>query len=478
MKSEEDGRGVMNHDIADEREDDDVFRDDDDNIVGASAALESGNNNIASASSSTTLESESDNVAERISIEAEITYRQHLNGVYKLTYPIILSEFFQNTLPVMDIAFVGQLGKDELGAAALATVWYNLWNAAMVGFMFAIDTLLSQSYGANQKDSFAAWTGCSLIIVFLATILVSGIVACCGPIMKLFGQDPDLADAAGEFSWRLIPGLFPYYLFKVLTKYLQTQNRLAPGVWIGVIANGVNALSNWGLIFAADLGLVGAPWATTITRFVEFILMIIYIFIKRNELRDTLPVFSKENLSYAVMKPFWKLGFSGAASIAAEAWSFEITTILAGLLGTVALDAHIIVLTIATFIFLSFPFAIGIAASIRVGRLIGDQQPKDSQRSSHASLFLGTCVQSVLTVILWPCNEILGDLFSSDEEVSNLVSQLIPISCVFMLGDAWQATICGALRGLGRQKLVLWLNILGFVSNLWSLLFHCIMMFK
>ena len=87
------------------------------------------------------------------------SYRQHFKDVSSITCPIILSEFFQNTLPVMDIAFVGHLEKEDLAAAALATVWFNLWNATMMGFMTAIDTLLSQSYGANQHEKFGIWTG-------------------------------------------------------------------------------------------------------------------------------------------------------------------------------------------------------------------------------------------------------------------------------------------------------------------------------
>lgn len=391
-----------------------------------------------------------------------LSYRQHLAGVSRLTYPIILSEIFQNILPVVDIAFVGQLGKDELGAAALATVWFNLWNTTMIGFMTAIDTFLSQSYGANQHGSFAIWTGNSLVIVFFTTILVSGIVALCGPAMHLFGQDPELADAAGEFSFRLIPGLLPYYLFKVLTKYLQTQNRLAPSVWIGVMANVMNALFNWGFIFAADWGIAGAPWATSLTRLLEFLLIVVYMYVRKDMLIETWPKVSREDLHHSVLKPFWKLAISGALSFSAEAWSFEVTTILAGLLGTVALDAHIITLTIATFIFLSFPFAIGIAASIRVGQLIGDQKPKDAQRSAHTSYILSSFTQAALIVVLWPCNDVLAGLFSSDEDVANLVSQLIPISCIFMMGDAVLATTGGVLRGLGRQKIVLWLNILAF----------------
>lgn len=144
---------------------------------------------------------------------------------------------------------------------------------------------------------------------------------------------------------------------------------------------------------------------------------------------------------------------SGALSFSAESWSFEITTILAGLLGTVALDAHIITLTIATFVYDSFPFAVGLAASIRVGQLIGNQKAIDAKRSAHTSYLLNSIVQAVLILILGPCRGIFGRLFSSDGDIANLVSRLIPISCVFMMGDAIHATTGGVMRGLGRQKL-------------------------
>jgi MATE family multidrug resistance protein len=393
-----------------------------------------------------------------------LSYRQHLLDVSKITGFIIASEIFQNTLPVIDIAFIGRLpdGKDDLAAAALATVWFNLWNSTMIGFLSAIDTLLAQSYGANEMAAFRAWAGTSLVIVLLVTILVAGMLALCGPAMKLVGQDPALADEAAAFSYRLIPGLFPYYIFKVMIKVLQTQDILWPGIVIGIFANGFNILLNWLLIYALDMGIAGAPWATTITRFVECFMLIGYFLHKRSTLQSTWPVFSTANMATESLRPFWKLSISGALSMTAEAWSFEITTILAGLLGTTELDAHIITLTIATFIFLSFPFAVGIAASIRVGQLVGDGSAADARRSGIISLVLSVCIQAVLVGILLPCNELLGQLFSSDPDVAELVAFLIPISCVFMMGDAAQATIGGVLRGLGRQKLVLFLNILGF----------------
>jgi MATE family multidrug resistance protein len=392
------------------------------------------------------------------------TYYEHLRLILGLTCPIILAEIFQATLPVVDIAFVGSLpGTDDLAAAALASVWFNLWNATMLGFTTAIDTLLAQSYGASEYKSFAWWTGNSLLIVFMVTFPIAGLVSLCQPCMVLFGQDPDIAANAGQFAYRLIPGLFPLYAFKVLTKYLQTQNILVPGVIIGVVANLFNGLFNWLLIYHFEMGLNGAPWATTLTRLVEFLLMVAYMYYKRSTtLARTWPTFSWNQFRWTALTPFWKLGWSGALSIAAEAWSFEITTILAGLLGTVELDAHIITLTFGTFVYLSFPFAVGIATSIRVGRLIGEGCPTEAKRSLMVSFALTLGVQTILMAILWPCSDWLGDLFSSDEEVSALVADLIPLFCAFMIGDAIQANTGGAMRGLGLQKLVLFMNILGF----------------
>ncbi|KAL7542531.1 hypothetical protein ACHAXR_011859 [Thalassiosira sp. AJA248-18] len=391
----------------------------------------------------------------------KIPYVEHLKVISKLAYPIILSEIFQNFLPVVDIGFVGQLGKDELGAAALATAWFNLWNSTMVGFMTAVDTLLSQSYGRNEMEMYGSLTGISLLLVFLATIIMSGLMALSGPTMHLLGQDPKLAAMAGEFSLRLIPGLFPLYSFRVLTKYLQTQDILLQGIWIGMFANACNALFNWAFIFKLGWGIAGSPWATTLTRAIEFVVIVVYILIRKSRLKETFPRFCKEHFTKEVLEQFMSLGMSGAFSLSAIAWAFEITTLLAGLLGTIPLGAHIITLSLDGIIFQSFSFAIGIAASIQIGKLMGDRKPEEARRSSHAFFIFCITMQLVLIVILLFCRDELGNLFSSDEDVADLVAQLIQIMCVFMMGDAIQATNGGVLRGLGRQKLVLILNVVG-----------------
>lgn len=390
---------------------------------------------------------------------------ENCREIAKISIPIVVSEIFQNTLPIVDLAFVGQLGKDELAAAALATVWFNLWNATMLGFATAIDTLLSQAYGAQKYTLLGIWAGTGIMVIMGMCCVMAGLLALCAPVMDLLGQDPAIAQQAGEFSYRLIPGIFPLYAFKVLIKHLQTQNILLPGVLIGILANLFNIGANWLLIFGLDLGLGGAPLATTLTRFIEFVLVLLYFWYQRESevLSRSWPTFKISELkSKHAMTTFLGLAGSGALSFTAEAWSFEVTTVLAGLLGTVELDAHIITLSVATFLYLSFPFSIGVASSIRVGQLMGEGKPSQAQLSSVASFLSTFLVQALLIVMLLPCSNLLGGLFSNDDEISELISELIPISCIFMMGDSIQSTAGGVLRGLGQQRLVFYLNIVGF----------------
>lgn len=208
---------------------------------------------------------------------------------------------------------MGNLSKENLAAAALATTWFNLCNVTMFGFMTGIDTLLAQSFGARHFSNYAIWTGNSLVIVFFATVVTSGVMTLCGPFMYLILGDPKLAREAGLFALRLIPGLFPYYIFKVLSKYLQTQHILAPSACIGAMANGMNAVFNWALIYKAGWGVAGSPWATSFTRTAELFLIVAFMMLKRSAvLERTWPKLSCRNLSTEALAPFMQISLPGA----------------------------------------------------------------------------------------------------------------------------------------------------------------------
>ena len=148
--------------------------------------------------------------------------------------------------------------------------------------------------------------------------------------------------------------------------------------------------------------------------------------------------------------------------LAFEAWFFEVATYLASFLGTASLDAHVVMLNICSFTFLSVPFALGIAASIRVGQSLGAGRAEEASATAGATIVLVVVVMSSLAVLKVAFRSVLGYLFTTDPEVIARVAALAPIAAVFQLSDGTQAAIAGVMRGQGRQALVAGLNLAGF----------------
>jgi len=157
-----------------------------------------------------------------------------------------------------------------------------------------------------------------------------------------------------------------------------------------------------------------------------------------------------------------KLGGPGAIMLLIEAWSFEITTILAGYLGTVELDAHLTMLQLATLAFLSMPFAVAIASTIRIGNLLGGGDARRAEDAMYVTFALCVGFMAVCGVVFATAADYIGQVFTTDREVVKLVGRIAYIAAIFSLADGAQAAAGGVFRGMGRQVTLAIRNLLGF----------------
>lgn len=384
--------------------------------------------------------------------------------LFGLATPIMVQSMLAFLMNLVDMAMVGNLGTEELASAALGNTFFNTLQHPMVGCSLALDTLLSQSLGADQLGSYGQWTLTGLLAISALCMPFAILLSLTEPILVAFGQDARMSEGAGEFCMHLIPGILPFFWFLCLTKYLQAQGILAPSVVIGLAANLFNGAANWFLIYELDLGFRGAPMATSLSRWAQFLVLLGYVYVTRRH-HPTFPSCRVDakcaNMRSRTAK-FLRLGAPGALMLGLEAWSFEITTFLAAYLGTISVDAHVILLNIIGFTYMSLPFALGIAASIRVGYLLGAGRTMAAQAASKATCCLMLGFMISLSVIKMAIRDYLGLIFTDDEQVVQKVAGLVHIVVIFQVSDGVQAAVGGVMRGMGHQKIVAAMNFVGF----------------
>ncbi len=72
----------------------------------------------------------------------------------------------------------------------------------------ALETLCGQAFGAGQVYMLGVYMQRSWIILWISCIILLPIYVFATPILKLLGQEDDIADLAGKFTILVIPQLF------------------------------------------------------------------------------------------------------------------------------------------------------------------------------------------------------------------------------------------------------------------------------
>ncbi|KAK9707992.1 ethionine resistance protein, partial [Basidiobolus ranarum] len=161
-----------------------------------------------------------------------------------------------------------------------------------------------------------------------------------------------------------------------------------------------------------QLGFIGAPIATSCSYVMMLSMLVLYI--KYVAGGDAWGGWSKKGLQG--WWPFLKLALPGTIMICCDWWAFQVSSLAAAYFGTIALAAQSIVLTSCS-LFFTVPVGISIAASNRVGNLLGANRPNHAQLAANCSLILALLFGSFNSIIWFSFRNQWGYLFSDDAVV-------------------------------------------------------------
>ncbi|KAF2069281.1 hypothetical protein CYY_009400 [Polysphondylium violaceum] len=394
------------------------------------------------------------------------------------TWPVLISNILNQVVYLLvNMIFVGHLGTNELAAVALGNTWSFCTSSLILGSLNAMDTFISQSFGAKQYKFIGLTVQRAGIISIVLSVFVSILWFITKPILILIHQDPHVSALTQDYILGLLPGLWFGNALTILQKYLQGQGIMTPSIVVGVILNIFNAIFNYifvhGLTSNGGLGVVGSSLATSLSKFISIILLLLWIKYFRLH-KDTWFGFSKESLNVQGLKEYLRLGIPAGLQLSFEGWGFEILTILSGTFGPTQLDGHSIAMNF-TFLTFMMPLSLSIALSVRIGQLLGSKNAAQAKRSTRIGFAITMSLMVFISLTQFLTRHVIGMIYTKEKEVQILVSHILPISALFQFFDGFQTTCQGIIRGTGKNKIGAIVNFISFYVV--GLPFSCIFAF-
>lgn len=382
-----------------------------------------------------------------------------------LALPIIIGELAQQALHLIDIAMVGKIDYKLVSAAALVVNTLNIPFVFGIGITISVSQMVSLAHGRRDSQLvshyfFNGFVLCSIIAILISIVLVSG-----RNILFHLGQDPEVAILAIPFmklmSWSIIPML----LFMTLKQFTDGLEFTRTAMILAISGLPINVFLNWLLIYGnlgfPRLELVGAGWATLITRTLLFTSLSIII-LRHPTFRKYIAVRKKQwKVKLSTIKDLLHIGIPSSLQLGMESGAFAISGIIIGTIGAIEQASHQIALSCVA---VTYMVSMGLsqAGSIRVSNAYGRHNWSKIDKIGKSTIWTAVIYAVLCAAFLIACKDILPTFFINKEDevmksaslkVIKLASLLLFFAAIFQIPDSTQAITAGLLRGIKDVKI-------------------------
>lgn len=395
------------------------------------------------------------------------TYQQ----IRTVSFPVMISVLTEQLINITDAIFLGHVGETELGASAIASIYYLAVYMLGFGFSIGLQVMIARKNGEedykNTGKSF--FQGLYFLIVFAVFLFIISKFISPFILRSLITSDKIYLAVISYIDWRCFGLLFAFPLLAFRSFYVGIMKPRILTV-CAIIMICTNILLNWILIFGttgfAGLGISGAAIASTLAEAIALIVITNFTIIKvKKQIYGLKPVFDMKVIVQLLNLSLWSMlhSFIGVAP-----WFLFFVSIEH--LGKSQLAIANILRSVSTLFFVIVS-SLGIVTAAFVSNLSGAKKKSDIIPLCHKIIRFGYILGTPLIIIAFIFKVNIISVYTSDPILIDnaILPYTIMLLNYFIAIPAY--TYCNAVMGTGYTKKAFAFQIITIVCYLIYLYF-------
>ncbi|WP_294142501.1 MATE family efflux transporter [uncultured Sanguibacteroides sp.] len=208
------------------------------------------------------------------------TYKQ----IWLINYPVMVSLLMEQLINLTDSIFLGHVGKVELGASALAGMYYTSIYMLGFGFSLGLQVMIARQNGEGAYDKIGKTFYQGMLFLLLLAVFIFGFSIFYSPVVlrRLITSDNVYAAVMQYVSWRNYSFLFAFPLLGIRAFFMGiTRTGILTGNSILMIL--CNVVLNYMFIFGKTgfpaYGIAGAAMASSLAEGVALLSLGMYMYL-------------------------------------------------------------------------------------------------------------------------------------------------------------------------------------------------------
>ena len=389
------------------------------------------------------------------------TYKQ----IWLINFPVMMSILMEQLINITDAIFLGHVGEVELGASALAGIYYLAVYMLGFGFSIGLQVMIArrngeQHYKETGRTFFQGVYFLSGMAVILCLLLhlASPLILC-----RLITSDEIYQAVIHYLDWRSFGLLFsfPFLAFRSFLVGITTTKALSVAA---IMAICINIPFNYLLIFKLNLGISGAAMASSLAEFGAFIVLLLYMWVRVDKVKYGLKVVYDGKVLIKLLRiSVWSMLHS---FVSVAPWFLFFVAIEH--LGRTELAISNITRSVSTVFFVIVNSFASTTGSL-VSNLIGAGQGKELFPVCHKVLRLGYAIGLPLVVLAMVFRRQITGFYTDSSQLINISSipfAVMLLNYVFALPGY---VYINAVTGTGKTRIAFWFQLITIVIYLFYL---------
>ena len=386
-------------------------------------------------------------------------------NIWRVAYPILISLVMEQMIGLTDTAFLGRVGEIELGASAIAIVYYMV--LFMIGFGFSLGAQIiigrRNGEGNYRETGRIFWNGLYFVLGLAGVIIVLSELF--SPyLMKLMVSSHAIYEAALSYvRWRL-PGMVFAFITAMFRAFYVGTTQTRTLTLNSVVMVLSNVIFNWILIFGKfgcpALGITGAAIGSSLAELVSLIFFVVYTAVRCDskkfgldkaarfdaaELKGMMPVCSWTMIQNTISISTWFIFFLYIEHLGERALAISnITRSVSGLIWVVLQ-------------------AFSATCSTLVSNIIGEGHPEKVMSLVKRILKLSYGLVSIMIIVFCLFPEAIARIYT---DIPDLIAASVPavvVMCSSYFLNVGGQVFFQAVSGTGSTKTAFKLEIVALV---------------
>ena len=387
----------------------------------------------------------------------DMTTGEPWKKIVLFTVPMLLGNIAQQLYNTVDSIIVGNyVGDNALAAVGSAGPIFNMVIVLFVGISVGAGIMVSQYFGARNREGLSYTIGNSILLTLIATIImaVAGILVT-RPMLELLNTPESIIDWCASYLYILFIGGAGLAFYNILSGILRGLGDSVSALIYLVIACVLNIGLDLLFVIQFNMGVSGVALATAIAQAVSSILCAVKLY-RMKDLFDLKRSYMKWNKPYAMN--VIRLGVPSGVTQAIFSMSMIVVQSLTNSFGEMFIAANVIVMRVDGFAMMP-NFSFGSAMTTYAGQNVGAGAYDRVKKGARQGTLLAAGVSTLVTAVILLVGRQLMGIFTKTEELVTLSMHLMQILAVGYIAMGVMQSLCGVMRGAGDTMTPMWISI-------------------